>query len=351
VTADEPQAKKLDEPKAKTWDEPQAKNWDEPQAKTWDEPQAKTWDEPQAKTYEVLVVGAGPAGISAALWARSLDLDVEVTEAAGEAGGQLLYVHFHPREVLGVMEGNGPAIAAAGARQLAAAGIPVSYGMTATALRTGSTPTVVFADGTERRPPALVIATGARRRRLRVPGERELDGQGLTYSATRDREWLAGRDVAVVGGGDGAFENALLLAAAGCAVTVIARGTIRARAEFRAKVAAEPRIRVLEGTQVVAVLGEGSVRAVRVRDVQGERELACTGVVVKLGVEPNTEWCRDVLAHDAEGWLTVDARFATSAPRVWAAGDVVRPLRASIPAATAHGAIAAAAVRAALRGT
>lgn len=74
-------------------------------------------------------------------------------------------------------------------------------------------------------------------------------------------------------------------------------------------------------------------------------------MVVKVGVEPNTEWCRGVLAHDEEGYLRVDERFATSAPGVWAAGDVVRPLLASVPVAAGHGALAAAAIRAALRGS
>jgi thioredoxin reductase len=102
---------------------------------------------------------------------------------------------------------------------------------------------------------------------------------------------------------------------------------------------------------VVAVLGESAVRAVRILDTAGERELPCEGVVVKLGVEPNTEWCRERLAHDDLGYILVDARLATSGRGVWAAGDVIRPLRASVPVAAGHGALAAAAIRAAVRGS
>ena len=301
-------------------------------------------------TRELLILGAGTAGVSAALWARSLHLDLQVLEARPEPGGQLLHVHFHPREIAGVLEGDGRAIAASYAQQLAESGIPVRYGVRADALELGERPTLVLSDQSRATASALLIACGARRRTLAVPGERELEDHGLSYSATRDRDQFAGRNVVVVGGGDAAFENALLLTAAGCEVTLLARGSVRARREFRERLGQEPRAHVLEHTQVMAVLGDSIVRAVRVRDASGERELACAGVVVKLGVVPNTEWCRDQLAHDADGYISVDARFAASARGVWAAGDVVRPLRASVPVAAGHGALAAAAIRAALRG-
>jgi thioredoxin reductase (NADPH) len=299
---------------------------------------------------DLLVIGAGTAGVSAALWARSLHMDVEILEAAPEPGGQLLYVHLHPREIPGLAAGDGRAIAGTYARQLDESGIPVRYGTRAEALEPGDPPGLVLSDHSREKARALLIACGARRRRLEAPGARELEDRGVSYSATRDRERLAGHRVVVVGGGDGAFENALLLVAAGCEVTLLARANVRARREFRERLSAAPGARVLEHTRVIAVLGEGAVRAVRVLDATGERELACEGVVVKLGVEPNTEWCREQLAHDAEGYLEVDARFATSAPGVWAAGDVVRPLRASVPVAAGHGALAAAAIRAAVFG-
>lgn len=301
-------------------------------------------------TRELLVVGAGPAGVSAALWARSLQLDVELVEGSAGPGGQLLHVYFHPRELPGVLAGDGRSLADAYARQLAEAGIPVRYDARARGLVPGEEPELLLERGGSLRARALLVATGARRRKLGVPGELEYEGRGVSYSATLDREQLAGRVVAVVGGGDAAFENALLLAAAGCDVTLLARAEVRARREFRERVAAEPRIRVLEHTRVIAVSGDARVRGLRIEGGEGERDLACEAVVVKVGVLPNTEWCRDVLAHDADGWLIVDERFATSAPGVWAAGDVVRPLLAGVPVAMGQGALAVAAIRVRLRG-
>src|SRR4029077_510399 len=135
--------------------------------------------------------------------------------------------------------------------------------------------------------------------------------RAVSYSATRDREQLAGKTVAVVGGGDAACENALLLAAAGCDVTLVARGRLAARREFRERVLAERRIHVLESARVLEVVGTERVTGLRLGTAEGERAIACGGVVIKVGGVPGTEWCRAALPHDADGYLHVDASFAT----------------------------------------
>ena len=298
---------------------------------------------------EVLIVGAGPAGVSAALWARSLGLSAMVLEAGPRAGGQIHHIRFPLANVGGVVGGDGPALAASLAAQIVAAGVEARYGVSAAALEP-ATPAVRTIAGDRFAAAALLVATGVRRRRLDVPGEAALEGRGVSWSATQDRTRFAGQDVVVAGGGDGAFENALLLADVGCAVTLVVRGSPRARGEFRRRVAASPRIEVLEDTRVTAVLGEERVRAVRLSGARGEFERPAAGLVVKVGAVPNSEWCADVLDRDPEGYVRVDERFATSRPRVWAAGDVTRPPLAAIAVAMGQGALAAAAIRTVLRG-
>ena len=301
---------------------------------------------------DLLIVGAGPAGVSAGLWARELGLTATVVESASMPGGQLQHVHFSPRDVAGVRAVDGAAIASLYALQLADAGVPLIGDRMAASLELrgadGEQPGVLFTSGERLSARAVLVATGARRRRLDVPGERELEGRGVSYSATRDRLQFAGRPVVVVGGGDAAYENALILADAGCDVTLLVRRVARARPQFLARVAASPRILVRTGVTLLEVLGEGQVRGLKIADSAGERGLACTGVVIKAGVIPNSEWCRTMLAHDDAGYLKVDARHATSAPHVWAAGDVTRPMLPSIPVALSHGAETVASIREAL---
>ena len=300
-------------------------------------------------TRDLLVVGAGPAGVSAALWARTLHLEVSLIESGPRVGGQLQAIFFTPREIPGLASGDGPALAERYAAQLAEARIEVRCGLTATGLEPADAEVNLrTAESAPLAARALLIATGLRRRRLDVPGEREFDGRGVSTSSTRDRAQLAGRDVVVVGGGDAAFENALLLAEVGCRVTLVVRGRPRARTEFRRRVAAEQRIEVREGARVVEILGDQRVRAVRLDGPGGPEERAVSGVVVKVGSLPNTEWCRAAVACDAGGHVIADARGRTSCARVWAAGDVTHPVLPSLSVAYGSSALAVADVRASL---
>ena len=303
-----------------------------------------------AASRELVIVGAGPAGVSAALWAKSRDLDTMVLERAERPGGQLHAIHFQPPEIAGWLAGDGEAMADGYARQLAESGVPVRYGAEARAIESEDGPTLVLEGGERLRARAVLVASGARRRTLGVPGEREFTDRGVSYSATRDRMRLAGRDAVVVGGGDAAAENALMLAALGGRITLLARGVLRARDEFRERLAQEPHVHVLEHTHLLRIAGDDVVRAIGVRGPAGEWDLACEAVVVKIGVVPNSEWCRDSLALDLDGYVAVDLQLATSRPGVWAAGDVVRPRLLSVPVAAGQGALAVAAIREALRG-
>jgi len=302
-----------------------------------------------AGTPDLLVVGAGPAGVSAALWAQTLGLSTIVIEGGESPGGQLHHIHFRPVNLAGAAPGDGPAIAKTLAGQLGASGIETRCGVTAAALEP-AVPAVRTTAGDRIEAQAVLITTGVRRRRLGVPGERELEGRGVSFSATQDRARFAGEDVVVAGGGDAAFENALLLTEVGCRVTLVVRGRPRARREFRERIAADPRIDVLESTRIVSIAGDDRLRTVRLEGARGAFELPAAGLVIKVGVIPNTEWLAGALERDAEGYVPVDEQFGTSQPRIWAAGEVTRPPLAGVGVAIGQGALAASAIRVALRG-
>jgi len=297
---------------------------------------------------DLLVLGAGPAGVSAALWAESFGLSAVVLEQRDGPGGQLLHVHFEPLNFAGGVAGDGREIATRLGHQLERSSARVHYGVGVYGIDP-AVPSVRDAAGARWSARAALIATGVRRRVLEVPGEHELEGHGVSFSATQDRERFAGDDVAVVGGGDAAFENALLLAEVGCHVTLLVRARPRARAEFRERVAGEPRIEVLENTRVLAVNGEERVTGLRLASERGDFELPVSAVVIKIGVVPNSEWCAGRLDRDAEGYVLVDEHFGTSQPRVWAIGDVTRPPVASVAVALGQATLAVAAIHTVLR--
>jgi thioredoxin reductase (NADPH) len=297
----------------------------------------------------VLVVGAGPAGLSAALWCRSFGLPVDVVEGGPRLGGQLHRI-YHVVENYPGLRATGAELVAALEAQAAATGLALRCGRAVAGLEPEPL-AVRFSDGERERADRLVVATGTRPRTLGVPGEAELTGRGVYGSATRHRGEVAGVDVVVAGGGDAAYENALLLAEAGCRVTVAVRGAQpRARQSFRDRVESHPAIRVLLATRVDAILGDDRVRAVRLAGPGGASEHEAAAVFVKAGVMPNTEWCGDVLAKDAEGYLVVGESLRTSHARIWAAGDVTRPALPSLAHAVGDGARAAAEILRSLEG-
>jgi thioredoxin reductase (NADPH) len=293
--------------------------------------------------YDAIIIGAGAAGLSAALWCEELGLDALVLEACAEVGGQLLNVYNPVNNYLGLRAANGRELRDLFAAQIEDAEFDL---WTETEIESVDLKAkrVALRSGEQLQAIGIVIATGVRRRRLGIPGEAELKGRGVVESATRDRELLAGRDVCVIGGGDAAAENALLLAEVCPTVTLVHRGKLlSARAEFVERLRSEHCVTVFTESEAQRIIGAEHVEAIEIlrRGAIKPFQMAVGGVLVRIGVEPNAELFRGQVRQDERGYITVTSEQETSVENVFAVGDISNPLAPTISGATGAGATAA----------
>lgn len=290
--------------------------------------------------YQVIILGGGPGGISSLLWCHSLGLRAVLLEQASELGGQMLEM-FHPvLEYPGFPNKTGHELRDEFASHLHTYNL--SYRLNCRLEEINLQQRQLRVNGEELAAEALILATGARNRRLGL-GEEIL--RGISYSATRDRQLFAGQPVCVVGGGDSAFEDCLLLAEVCPRVTLIHRSAqFRARSDWQQAVFANPRIDVLPHHQITAIAQEtpDTLRLVLKDQLTGtEPKVVTGGLFVRLGIEPNTAFLQGQLQLDPAGYIITDRAQKTSLPQVYAVGDVCRPVCLSVATAIGHGAIAA----------
>jgi thioredoxin reductase (NADPH) len=293
--------------------------------------------------HDVIIIGAGPAGLSAALWCDELGLDTLVLEEHREVGGQLLSVYNRIENYLGVRAGTGREMRDLFAEQVRDSDFDLWTEVEIERVDLNSK-RIALKSGEELQSISIIIATGVRRRRLGIPGERELMGRGLMESATHERDQFAGKDVCVVGGGDAAAENALLLAEVCPTVTLVHRGQkLRARSQFVERLRGEHCITVFKEARLLRIIGESEVEGVEImRDgALKSFQMAVKGVLIRIGVEPNTELFSEQLHMDERGYIVTTGEQETSVGNVFAIGDVSNPLAPTISGATGAGATAA----------
>ncbi len=307
------------------------------------------------KTFDVIIVGGGAAGMSAALWCDDLGLSALLLEARAELGGQLLRVHNPLENHLGGAAKNGRAMRDVFIRQLNKRKFSLKLSSEIFALDL-QRKIVRLAGGDEFSAVAgIVIATGVKRRKLNVGGEEEFIGKGIVESGARDRNSVKGKTAAIVGGGDAAFENALILAgeteekaAAAKNVYLICRGAdFRARAEFVKRVSAHPKIEILTETIVREIGGGEGLEFVRLENLRTKKnfKLPIEALLIRAGVEPNTGIFRGKLDLDEQGFIKIDSSCQTNVKGVFAVGDVASPLAPTLSGAVGMGATAVKTIR------
>jgi thioredoxin reductase (NADPH) len=275
-------------------------------------------------TDRIAVVGSGPAGLTAAIYAARADLAPRVFQGL-QAGGQLMLttgVENYPGFPDGVL---GPELIDLLRRQAGRFGAQIEEAEVAR-VDLSTRPFRLWVDDREHRAEAVIVATGAEARWLNVPGEDLLRGRGVSVCATCDGFFFKGHPVAVVGGGDSAMEEALFLTKFASRVTVIhRRHALRASAIMARRVLDHPKIEVRWNSVVEEILGNGAVTGVRVRDVAtgATSDLPLEGVFVAIGHVPRTELFRGQLELDPKGYLRTLNGTMTSVPGVFGAGDVV----------------------------
>ena len=293
--------------------------------------------------HDVIIIGAGPAGISAALWCDELGLDTLVLEQAEQIGGQLHIVHNPITNHLGVKANNGGEFIERFAADVADADFDLWTSVAIDQIDLNAK-RISLRSGEELQTIAIIVATGVRRRSLGIPGESEFVGKGIMESGKRDRDSFIGKDVCVVGGGDAAAENALLLSDGCATVTLVHRGKrLRARREMVEQLQTNHCITVFTESVVTRIMGNEEVEAVEVQRKEGLKpfQIAVKGVLIRIGVEPNTELVGDQVQLDEQGYIVTDSRHETNVPMVFAVGDVSNPLAPTISGAAGAGATAA----------
>ena len=301
--------------------------------------------------HDVIIIGAGPAGLSAALWCDELGLDTLVIEQQPEVGGQLLWIHHPIKNYLGLQTENGREFRDVFAAKIEAADFDLWTGAEIESIDLRSKH-LALRSGEKLQSIAMIIATGVRRRRLGIPGESELADKGVIESVSKDGSHLAGMDVCVIGGGDAAAENALMLAEICPTVTLVQRSRkSHARKEFSERLHINHCITVFKESVVQRIIGEDRVEAVEILRAGALQpfQMAVGGVVIRIGLEPNTNLFREQLHVDERGYVVISGEQETSEGNVFAIGDVSNPLAPTIAGATGTGATAAKVIASRLR--
>ena len=295
-----------------------------------------------SETFDVIIVGGGPAGLAAGLYAARMNLRSVLVDR-GPLGGQLLnteLIEDYPgfESILGrdLSEKMGEH-----ARNF---GLDIRefQPVEAVDVEPDGTKVVRLDGGGELRAPAVIMAAGGLPRHIDVPGEEEFAGRGVSYCAVCDGAFFRGEELAVVGGGDAALEEGDFLTRYASKVYIIhRRDQLRAQPILQERARSNPKIEFILNAQIKEIYGEGAVKGVRLVQDGKERELEVGGVFIFVGFLPNSGILRAHVDHDAGGYILTERDMETSIEGVWAVGDVRAQLTKQIATAVGDGTTAA----------
>ncbi|RMG61600.1 MAG: thioredoxin-disulfide reductase [Deltaproteobacteria bacterium] len=294
------------------------------------------------KVHDLVIIGGGPAGLTAAIYASRGRLDTVVLER-GVIGGQAAATEIienypgFPEPI------EGPELMERFEAQAKRFGAKIEYGFV-TEVDFSGDPKIVKTDTTEYRARTVIIATGAQPQKLGVPGEEELAGRGVSYCATCDGAFFKDAELAVVGGGDSAVEEGIFLTKFAKKVYIIhRRDKLRATAIIQERAFANDKIDFVWDSVVESINGKDAVESVTLKNVKtGEKkDLPVQGVFIYVGLVPQSQLFKGKVEIDERGYIVTDEFMRTSVPGVFAVGDVRRALGRQVATAVGDGCVAA----------
>ena len=292
--------------------------------------------------FDVIIVGAGPAGLAAGLYAARMNLRAVLLDQ-GPPGGQLLNTELI-EDYPGFESILGSDLAIKMAEHARNFGLDIREFEPVRDIDLEGTHTkvVTLESGSELRAPAVILAAGGLPRKLQVPGELEFAGRGVSYCAVCDGAFFRGQELAVVGGGDAALEEGDFLTRYASKVTILhRRDQFRAQPILQSRVRANPKVQFALNAQVREIHGDEKVSGLRYVQEGAEKELPLGGVFIFVGFLPNSQLLKPHVEHEAAGYLVTDRNMQTSIPGIWAVGDVRAQLTKQIATAVGDGTTAA----------
>ncbi|KNH25709.1 thioredoxin reductase [Priestia megaterium] len=295
---------------------------------------------------DVLIIGGGPAGISAAVWCKRLGVECLLLEEQAQLGGQLFTIYNEIIDYPGIQAENGIEMQRKMVQHFIDMDCLYEVNTKVISIDECSKTVKVKQQETEKEIgyTYLILATGSSQRKLGVPGEQQMIDRGEVYSASADGERLKGKRVALIGGGDRAFEGAHLLASKAKQVYLIHRSThFKAREQYVEKVLSDPGVKVMTDTEVTAIHGKHHVTSIDLKSKNGESEnLLVDAVLIRLGVAPNVELIKQKVTTTQSGLIVINEVHQSSNPSIYAIGDAcTTPLFSSISSSAGQGAIVA----------
>lgn len=295
------------------------------------------------KEYDILIIGGGPAGLAAGLYAARGNMKTIILEKL-IPGGQLNNtsdVENYP----GMDHVTGPQISQAMEEQTKRFGCEIINNCDVNKVELSADKKLIYSDRGNFSAKVVIIATGSEYRKLKVPGEKEYAGKGVSYCAICDGAFFKEKELVVVGGGDSAVEEGTFLTKFATKVTIVhRRDSFRAEKIIQDRAFKNPKIKVIWNTVVPEIEGNGNgVTAVKLKNIQTneEKDFKCDGVFIYIGLDPNTQLFKGQVNMDPTGKILTNEKMETNIPGVYASGDVREtPLKQAVTAA-ADGSLAA----------